>query len=359
MLMDYGFYSSLFKKTEDFWEEQNVREVVYEFDGQKYHAWQCREHILYRTEDRLDADCTLAVPCRFECAENLDNWAKPFVYPESIFREQVQNGESRRFAFYDAKAARGTPVLLFAPGGTGTFYDYYAYTGRPSESPARGVRKPDGTYGQPPGYGFDVHQRGYDYQGFENGDILDFSWDEHRSAHGLCDNRDVLTCSSETLKRLCEDVFVHLIWSRMDDPYVGYAERPDIPLHFDSGSQDELERITRCICRLDENVFAQDRNDDFYVSYYSTTPWQRESYGDKAGLIRCHLSDQSKERCAQVFARNSFHGGHWVPGGYDEFNPRYTHYKMKPLRIGIDTPRPTPDERAQAQRMLDEWLAVS
>ena len=357
--MYYGPITDVFKETRDrwkvdWWAKQAGRETVYEFDGQRYHTRQCREHILYRTDDRRDEDCTLAVPCLFQHAANVDA-PTPCVYPQSVFQEQARGAQSRRFALYDCVALRGVAVLLFAPNGTGTFYDYYRYSGRPSDMSPYGVRQPDGSYKQEAG--FPPTGRGYDYGGREAPDKIEFRW--NGAAYGLQTPAAVLNCPWETLLPLCEEIVTRQVWPRMADPYVTYAQYPDLPLGFDSGSQEELEHLTRCICHADTALFAAERRQDYYVQYRSTTPSLDNGFYEPVGYLKDRLKgglgEAGQRLCRLAFAHNTFHGGFWEPSGND-FSTRDVKYHLQAIQINVCVLPPSAHERAESLLALHDWL---
>ncbi len=312
-----------------YWSDRACAEVVYEFDGQRYYLKQMDKHMLYRTAERNSPEYTLYVPCqaRPDTPANLLNENEsaraPTVYPEDVFREQVRAGLNGRVAMYACPQARDcVAALFFSPDGMGKFLDYYTANS---------------------------------YMAHKLEESLYFLWKGGR--HGIANRADVLTCDWQTLLPLCEDVFKHQVWPRMEDPFVSYAETNDEPASFTCGSCEELQHITRCICHADATLFA-DAEDTrrAAVTYHARTSRQQGGLQERPRFgYRSPASLFATELCTLTFVHNTFQGGSWNFNGYGVHSRRESYY-LRPAVIMIDAAPPSAHERAEALLTLYDWL---
>ncbi len=312
-----------------FWSDRACAEVVYEFDGQRYYLRQMDKHILYRVADRDSLEHTLYVPCRAipgtpgrPLHKNEKTWT-PAVYPEDVFREQVRAGENGRLALYACPQARDcVAALFFSPDGMGKFLDYYTSN---------------------------------KYSAHLAEETLDFLWDGRK--YGMVNFADILTCEWETLLPLCEDVFTQQVWPRMRDPYVTYEEFSDEALGFVSGSFNELELITRCICHADDTLFRDAKDTrSVMVTYHAKTTRCEGGPQNKTGFsFRSPTSVFAHEMCGRVFAHNPFEGGEWKYKRYGG-DTRRESYHLEPAAFMIEAAPPSAHERAEALLTLYDWL---
>ncbi len=312
-----------------FWSDRACAEVVYEFDGQRYHLRQLDKHILYRTADRDSLEHTLYVPCRAmpgtpnrPLSKTEKTWT-PAVYPETVFMEQVRAGESGRLALYACPSARDcVAALFFTPDGTGKFMDYYTANR---------------------------------YSAHEAGQTLNFLWDGIK--YDIAEFADVLTCDWETLLPLCEDVFTQQVWPRMKDPYVACDEFPDEPFMFDCGSREELEYITRCIFHANSLAFAGavSAHSIPIVYHAHTSKHQGGFFETKQWSLSSPLDEAAKRLCRLAYTHNAFQGGTWKYSRYRE-NTRRKSYRFEPNELLVSVASPSAHERAEALLTLFDWL---
>lgn len=282
-----------------FWSNHACTEAVYEFDGQRYYLRQLDRHMLYRLADNPAIEHTLFVPYR---AAGVDAGPSammapaltPAMYPEAVFAEQIRTGQNGRFALYACPQARDClAALFFCPDGTGRFLDYNTANG---------------------------------YSAHETGDCIEFLWEGSR--YGITATTDILGCAWDKLLPLCEDVFLNQIWPRMKDPYVSYADFPDEPFQFTSGSEEELKHITRCICHTDEVLLTDETIGRYYLLYYAHTSQQA------GGADKNLKNPRLKRLFALAFEANSFTGGTWVYSRYRENQrKKRLHTETKDARI--------------------------
>ncbi len=328
-----------------FWLDKSLVEAVYDVDGQKYHARQLGRYVYYHAEGADSIEQTCFVCC--DDAGGATDWpskakeesrakevsfnaekgvSADAVYPQAAFAAQVRAGECGRYALYSSRTYRdGDMIMLLRQDGAGTcLHEKQVFM---QEAPEPQYR-------------------------------TDFEWDGR--AIGISSPADILTAPWRSVAGLCEAVLRNQVLPRMADPFVSYGETPDEPFGWNCGSEQELERLTRCILHIHPRLFKSNRaqagasrsyrtQNELQIRYKATT--SQELGGSNAPPNEVTLCDLLQ----LAFKDNEFRGGRWERA-YDCKETRRLCYKVNPEVRQFYVLPPSAHERAEAMLFLYDWL---
>ena len=138
-------------------------------------------------------------------------------------------------------------------------------------------------------------------------------------------------------------------------------EEPGEPLRFLRGSQEELERITCCICHVDEEAFADVwERYSLEVRYHAATAKHNGGFGQNEPDHACawHVGGNAfwfglrSERLIHLaFAYNTFRAARWP-----RVWVRRSDWQLASEKLIVRIAPPSAHERAEALLYLYDWL---
>lgn len=188
----------------------------------------------------------------------------------------------------------------------------------------------------------------------------EFSWasvlEEHQDIQLSADplQADFLSMSEERLVELLQEI-EPLMFEEMEDPFFDPSDEE--PLNFTSGSEEELERITKVICFTESGLFDKPiRWGGTLTIRYSAAGDDGDGGYDSEGsyIPEGGLSDRLESLLELAFEHNSFAGYTWQynDGAYG----RRSGYDQSPESILVEIERPSAHDILAAYEQLKEWL---
>lgn len=180
---------------------------------------------------------------------------------------------------------------------------------------------------------------------------VDFAWDDLPDAV-----EDIISAPVDALRDLCEEVFEFRVNPMLREPFI-YRIPPRemqiaMPMAWIDGSEEDLRRLTRAICQTEPGLF--DRPFSVTVVYRGTTPEKRGGYRCVLCALRSenrYTSRRMVSLCDLAYRLNAF-------GLPEKEVPPGPHYliERRVARLEIEVNPPSPDETADASRVLADWL---
>lgn len=154
-----------------------------------------------------------------------------------------------------------------------------------------------------------------------------------------------------------EPIFDQAI-DELDDPYFSPDGTDDKELSFTSGSQEELEQITRVICATEPSLFSQPVKwgENLTIRYEAAGDYSDGGFDAEYSYLPegVPLSQRITTLIELAYEYNSFTGHSWEynDGAYD----RQSGYDKSAITIEVEVPKPSAHEIMAAAAQLEEWL---
>lgn len=154
-----------------------------------------------------------------------------------------------------------------------------------------------------------------------------------------------------------DSVFDEVI-DELDDPYFSPDGTDDKELSFTSGSQEELEQITRVICATEPSLFSQPVKwgENLTIRYEAAGDYSDGGFDAEYSYLPegVPLPERIVTLIELAYEHNSFTGHSWVynDGAYD----RQSGYDKSAITIEVEVPKPSAHEIMAASAQLEEWL---
>ncbi len=179
---------------------------------------------------------------------------------------------------------------------------------------------------------------------------VEFRWDDLLSV-----TPDVLSAPVSELRGLCEELFKTRINPKLHAPYTYPEDRQEIPLAWETGSEQELRTLTRAICHTEPDLFTDQQ--PVTAVYRATTPHRRggflflERKGGYGQNNQHIVNARLVALCELTFRLNPFVGYRWM----EHYGPR-GNKKRAAERVRVIVEPPSAHDKAEALLTLVDWL---